>query len=339
MVYLNALITNQMKLQTIILIQVLLLFILSANAQKFHEISEIQRLKMLEKPPSDASVVLDTDTYNEIDDQFALVYALLSKESFNLEAVYAAPFSNNRAANPTQGMELSYEEILRILDKMNIDPEGYAFRGSKNYLTKELKPEASPATDDLIRRAMQHSPEDPLYVVPVGAITNIANAILIKPEITQNIVVIWLGGNAHTWPNTGEFNMMQDKDAANVILDSGVPFVQFPCMGVVSQFTTTVPEMEHYLKGYNEIADYLLQIFKDYHKDHFAWSKVLWDMTAVTYMINRDWTPSQLVHAPRVNENDTYSFDNNRHLIRMVYHINRDPIMKDFFVKLQEFGK
>jgi inosine-uridine nucleoside N-ribohydrolase len=220
---------------------------------------------------------------------------------------------------------------------MDLSHEGFAFRGSRGYLDKDLEPESSPATEDLIRRAMQHSPDNPLYVVPVGAITNIANAILIKPEIIKNIVVIWLGGHAHNWPHTREFNMFQDKAAANVVLDSGVPFVQYPCMGVVSSFYTTVPEMEHNLKGQNEIADYLLKIFKDYHKDHFAWSKVLWDMTAVSYLVNRDWTPSQLVHAPRVNESDTYSFNNNQHFIRMVYQIQRDPIFRDFFRKVQNF--
>lgn len=328
-----------MKINTSFLFLFLAIATINLNAQDYVKISEIQRLKLLEKPATGVSMVLDTDTYNEIDDQFALVYALLSKESFKLEAVYAAPFSNNRADNPTLGMELSYEEILRILEKMKVEPQNFAFKGSKNYLDQDLNPESSPAAEDLVKRALNHSPENPLYVVPVGAITNIANAILLKPEITKNIVVIWLGGNAHNWPNTSEFNMMQDKAAANVILDSGVPFVQYPCAGVVSSFYTTVPEMAEYLKGHNEISDYLLEIFKDYHKDHFAWSKVLWDMTAVTYLINRDWTPSQLVHAPRVSEFDTYSFDNNRHLIRMVYQIHRDPIMKDFFTKLQNFGK
>ena len=328
-----------MKINTSYLILFLVITTINLNAQDYVKISEIQRLKLLEKPATGVSMVLDTDTYNEIDDQFALVYALLSKESFKLEAVYAAPFSNNRADNPTLGMELSYEEILRILEKMKVEPQNFAFKGSKSYLAQDLKPESSPAAEDLVNRALNHSPENPLYVVPVGAITNIANAILLKPEITKNIVVIWLGGNDHNWPNTREFNMMQDKAAANVILDSGVPFVQFPCAGVVSSFYTTVPEMEEYLKGHNEISDYLLEIFKDYHKDHFAWSKVLWDMTAVTYLINRDWTPSQLVHAPRVSEFDTYSFDNNRHLIRMVYQIHRDPIFKDFFTKLQNFGE
>ena len=325
-----------MKIRPVVLL-LLLMQCVNTSAQNFVDISDIQRLRMLEKPAKGVSMVLDTDTYNEIDDQFALVYALLSMENFNIKAVYAAPFSNSRADNPTKGMELSYEEILRILDKMNIDPEGFAFMGSKKYLSKDLQPEASPATDDLIDRAMRHTSEDPLYVVPVGAITNIANAILLKPEIARNIVVIWLGGHAHDWPNTREFNMRQDKAAANVILDSGVPFVQYPCMGVVSEFHTTVPEMEHYLKGRNEISDYLLQIFKDYHEDHFAWSKVIWDMTAVSYLVNRDWSPSHLVHAPRVSELDTYSFDNNRHMIRKVYHVRRDAIWKDFFTKIQNF--
>lgn len=320
-----------------LLIPILFFSIQITHAQNYIKINEIQRLKMLEKPMQEASMVFDTDTYNEIDDQFALVYALLSKESFNMEAVYAAPFSNSRADNPKKGMELSYEEILRILGKMNVKHEGFAFKGSSKYLTNELKPEASPAAEDMIKKALQHSSENPLYVVAVGAITNVANAILLKPEITKNIVVVWLGGNAHTWPNTKEFNLSQDKDAANVILDSGVPFVQYPCMGVVSQFTTTVPEMEHYLKGHNDISDYLLEIFKDYHKDHFAWSKVLWDMTAIAYLIDGNWTPSQLVHAPRVTSFDTYSFDKNRHLIRMVYHIRRDAIFGDFFKKLQSF--
>ena len=36
----------------------------------------------------------------------------------------------------------------------------------------------SAAVLDLIERAKKSSPEDPLYVVPVGAITNVANAIL-----------------------------------------------------------------------------------------------------------------------------------------------------------------
>jgi hypothetical protein len=104
----------------------------------------------------------------------------------------------------------------------------------------------------------------------------------------------------------------------------------------VTHFTTTVPEMERYVAGRGPIGDYLLEIFKDYRKDHFAWSKVLWDMTAVAWVINDAWLPSDLVHSPIVTDNYTFSFDPSRHLIRRVNFVRRDPIFRDFFTKLDK---
>ncbi|MEO2199220.1 MAG: hypothetical protein ABGY72_24480, partial [bacterium] len=67
--------------------------------------------------------VLDTDTYNEIDDQYALAYCLLSPERISVEAIYAAPFVNDRSTSAAQGMEKSYEEILRLLNFFShVDP-------------------------------------------------------------------------------------------------------------------------------------------------------------------------------------------------------------------------
>jgi hypothetical protein len=115
--------------------------------------------------------------------------------------------------------------------------------------------------------------------------------------------------------------------------------VQLPCTPVVTHFTTTVPEMEAHVGGHGAIGDYLLKIFKDYREDHFAWSKVLWDMTAVAWVINHQWLPSVVVHSPIVTNDYTYSFDDSRHLIRVIYHLNRDPIFRDFFTKLQKQGE
>lgn len=305
-------------------------------AQKFPPLSESQRIRMLQPPTKrPLPMVLDTDTYNEIDDQFAVVYALLSPE-LKVEAIYAAPFLNDRSKSAEDGMEKSYEEILRVLGKLGVSPEGLAFKGSRNFIADVAKPERSPAALDLVARAKQHSPEEPLYVVAVGAIANVANALLIEPSILPNIVVVWLGGNGHQWPHQREFNYMQDLKASRVIFDSGVPLVQLPCTPVVTHFATTVPEMERYVGGKGPIGDYLLQIFKDYSKDHFAWSKVLWDMTAVAWVINSRWLPSDLVHSPIVTDNYTFSFDQSRHFIRTVNFVQRDPIFRDFFTKLQK---
>ena len=280
-------------------------------------------------------MVLDTDTYNEIDDQFALVYSLISPE-LDVRAVYAAPFKNSRSKGPKDGMEKSYEEILRILNKLDKSPDGFAFKGSSSYLTDIKNPEKSPAALDLVSRASKSSSKDPLYVVAVGAITNVSNAILIDPTIIDKIVVVWLGGNGHHWPHQREFNFMQDLNASRIIFDCGVPFVQLACTPVVTHFATTVPEMERYVGGRGPIGDYLLKIFTDYRKDHFGWSKVLWDMTAVAWIIDDRWLPSDLVHSPIVTDNYTLSFDESRHLIRTVKFVNRDPIFRDFFTKLQK---
>ena len=308
-------------------------------AQDYPRISEGQRIAMLQPPKSrPIRMVFDTDTYNEIDDQFALVYALISPE-LNVQAVYAAPFKNSRSTGPGDGMEKSYEEILRVLAKLDRSPDGFAFRGSTHYVTDIKRPERNPAALDLIERAKKSSPQDPLYVAAVGAITNVSNAILIDPSIIRNIVVVWLGGNGHNWPHQREFNFHQDLNASRVIFDSGVPFVQLPCTPVVTHFTTTVPEMERYVAGRGPIGDYLLEIFKDYRKDHFAWSKVLWDMTAIAWLINDRWLPSDLVHSPIVTDNYTFSVDRSRHLIRMVNFVHRDPIFRDFFTKLEKRAK
>jgi purine nucleosidase len=303
-------------------------------SQTFPALSAPERIRMLEPPDGPVRMVLDTDTYNEIDDQFALVYALLSPEKLKLEAVYAAPFHNNRSTGPGDGMEKSYEEILRILGKLERSPAGFAFMGSTDFIRDVSRPESSPAVTDLIRRARESTPEDPLYVVAVGAITNVANAILLEPSIIRHIVVVWLGGNGHHWPNQREFNYFQDLKASRTIFDCGVPFVQVPCTPVVTHLSTTVPEMEKYVGGQGAIGDYLLDIFRDYHQDHFGWSKVLWDMSAIAYVINPDWTPSNLVHSPIVTDQFTLSVDESRHFIRTVYFIKRDDIFRDFFTKL-----
>lgn len=326
-----------MNTNTLSVLFLLVLFAASpVFAQKYPPISEGQRIKML-TPPTNRPVrmVLDTDTFNEIDDQFAVVYALISPE-LDVQAVYAAPFHNNRSSGPGDGMEKSYEEILRILSRLDKSPEGFAFKGSTNYLVDLKNPEKSPAVLDLIERAKKSSPEDPLYVVPVGAITNVASAILLEPSIIQNMVVVWLGGNGLSWPHQREFNYKQDLNASRVIFDSGVPLVQLPCTPVVTHFTTTVPEMETYVAGRGAIGDYLLEIFKDYRKDHFGWSKVLWDMTAVAWVINAGWLPSDLVHSPIATDNYTFSFDQSRHFIRSVNFVHRDPIFRDFFTKLEK---
>lgn len=296
-----------------------------------------QRLKNLEIPTGPVDMVLDTDAYNEIDDQFAISYALHATEKLNVLALYAAPFFNNRSSSPADGMERSYQEILKLLRLSKLECSVY--RGSDRYLPDEQTPVASDAAKHLTELAMRYSPEKPLYVVAIGAITNVASALLMKPEIADNIVVVWLGGNALEWHDNIEFNIRQDVASARVVFASGAPLVMLPCLGVVSAFTSTEPELTYWLKGKNDLCDYLVQhtveAANEYAKGR-VWSRVIWDVTTVGWLLNdgRRFMLDKLIPTPIPEYDHHYAQDPRRPLCRYVYHINRDALMGDLFAHI-----
>ncbi len=279
-------------------------------------------------------MVLDTDTYNEVDDQFAAVYAVRSTERLRVEAIYAAPFLNHRSQGPGDGMEKSHAEILRLLERMKVEARGLVKKGSTGFLPDWDHPWRSEAALDLVDRAMSGPGEEPLYVVAIGAITNIASAILIRPEIIRRIVLVWLGGNPVHFPHTREFNLMQDIPSSRLVFDCGVPLVHVPCLGVASHLLTTVPELEQALAGKNAVCDYLVQTVKGYREDHFAWAKEIWDIATIGYLVNPEWVPTHLDHSPVVTDQLTWSVDKSRHLIRSAYFLRRNPIFADMFRKI-----
>jgi len=299
-----------------------------------------QLIKNLQVPSGIVDAVLDTDTYNEIDDQFALSYMLASPERINTLAIYAAPFHNSRSTGPKDGMEKSYLEIQTLLEKAGREElKKVTFKGSESYLPDEKTFVPSPAAQDLAERAMNYTSEKPLYVVAIGAITNVASAILINPEIVERIVIVWLGGHALEWPDTAEFNMLQDVPAARVVLGCGAPVVMLPCMGVVDRFTITEPELNYWFKGKSALCDHLadaaIEEANSYAKGK-PWSRVIWDVTAVAYLLNDNnrFMSAKMIPSPIPQMDNHYSVDPRRHPVMYVYAIHRDRLMTDLVEKL-----
>ena len=51
-------------------------------------------------------------------------------------------------------MEMSYDEIVRLLDRLDLSPDNLAFRGSNGFLADDAYRYTSAAVDDLIERAI-----------------------------------------------------------------------------------------------------------------------------------------------------------------------------------------
>ena len=305
-------------------------------SQEFSQIKDESLLQRLQPPQGKIKVVIDTDTYNEVDDQFAVVYALLSPEQMEVEAIYAAPYHNSRYEGPADGMKKSHEEILCLLDNLDMGrtPDNFVFRGSEGFSQSHDQPYERAAAKDMLKRAM--ASEKPLYVLTLGAPTNVSSAILMEPEIINKIVVVWLAGKGLNWDTAREFNLQQDILSSQILFDSGVPLIQLPTEPVTSHLLTTIPELETYLVGHSKIGDYLVEIVKGYNQDHFAWSKVIWDISAIGYVINPKWFSTEIRHAPILTDQITYSFDDSRHLYCVATYLKRDKIFGDMFKKIQD---
>ena len=295
-------------------------------------------LKMLEPPTGKIDAVIDSDAYNEIDDQFAISYMVKCSEKINIRAFFAAPFFNHHSKGPKDGMEKSYDEIRHLLTLLDRnDRLNDVYKGSDRYLSDENTAVISDAAKKLCELAMEYNSDNPLYVVAIGAITNIASAILMNPEIVNRIVIIWLGGHSIDWHDTKEFNMFQDVAAARIIFGCGAALVQFPCMGVVSAFTVSEAELNVWLKGKNKLCDYLVQHTVDeveYDKGR-PWTRTIWDVTAVSWLTG-DFCRSRLIPSPVPEYDGLYGLDARRHFIRYVYQIYRDRLVQDLFDKLSE---
>lgn len=297
-----------------------------------------QFFRNLSAPKGKVDVVLDTDAYNEIDDQFAIGYMLKKTEKFNVRGICAAPFTNEKSSGPEDGMEKSYDEILKLISLMEMDElSEMVYKGSRSYQTDEQTPVESEAADFMANLANEYSPENPLYIVAIGAITNVSSAILKNPAMKENCVIVWLGGHGIDMPSpVGEFNMWQDVAGARVLFGCEVPLVILPCGGVVEAFATTGPELTYWLSGKNALCDYLVDNTVKEANSYAAgkpWSRPIWDVCAVAWLANDHWQfmREKLITSP-IPEYDThYAFNDHRHFVKYVYKINRDNLFEELF--------
>jgi hypothetical protein len=337
----------------------------------------------LKYPKNKVDIVIDTDAYNEVDDQFAIVWALKSTERINVKALYAAPFCSKAiqkllplpdetleqfahyAWSPAEGMERSYEEILNLLSILDLPAENRVFRGSDHYLESYSKPVQSEAAKDLVERAMN---SEQLYVIAIGAVTNVASAILMEPRIIDRIKVIWLGGQPLHFKSAAEFNLMQDIKASQLLFNCGVPLVLIPCIGVASHLTMTKDELSSRLFGKSVIGNYLGKIVMNTFHDesisqsdrmikpfylrgmddvpeeianafvakNISWSRIIWDISTVSYLVNPNWSASTLTPSPILTDNMSWKFDPSRHPIRVCHYLSRDHIFGDMFSKFEQ---
>ena len=279
------------------------------------------------------NVILDTDTYNECDDQFALAYLIKSQDMFNIEAITVAPYSHkNHNVSILEGQDLSYNEILKICKLLNFDTNNKVFKGSMGYISNGYN-DSNDAVNKIIEIALKN---DKTYIMAIGAITNIALAIKKEPKIIDKIEIVWLGGHSLLQDDNLEFNFRQDIEAVKIVFESKVKLTVIPCKNVASNLRTSIYELNYYLKDKSELCNYLIERFYNDGYHGIQKSRIIWDISVVAYMINKKWFTSKNISCPNIKDDTSYEMTVNNHKITMVNYMNANKIYNDLFKKLGE---
>ncbi len=276
-------------------------------------------------------VIIDTDAACEADDPFAIVHALLSKK-LDVRAVFAEQFGT------PESTLLSFNEIMTVLDAMDIDVP--VFMGEEGRLSELAPSEISPAAEFLIDEANRDDTH-PLFVLCLGALTNVASAIRACPDIASRMTVIWIGGQGYDSfsKDHREFNSGNDIPAANIVVSSGVEFWQVP-NNVYGTMHIGLAEIQQRIYPFGRIGKHLFENMVNFNmSEHAGWtageSWSLGDSPAVGIALEPNCGQFCYREAPVFEEDTSYRFESGHPEIRVYTTINSRFILEDFISKLQ----
>ncbi|GGH12112.1 ribonucleoside hydrolase RihC [Paenibacillus segetis] len=128
--------------------------------------------------------------------------------------------------------------------------------------------------------------KEPITLVPIGPLTNIALLLKMYPEVKENIAEIVLMGGSTGRGNAGvmaEFNIFADPEAAKIVFQSNLPLVM---VGLdVGWKALVYPEDSEQLKVMNQTGNMIYQLFQKYRGGSMKTGLKMYDATAIAYLL------------------------------------------------------
>lgn len=272
-------------------------------------------------------VIIDSDTACEADDPFAIAYALMSPKLL-VKAIVAEHF-----ARPGS-MEKSLEAALRVTRAMGSGVP--VLRGEEG---PGSSGEASEGVREIIREARKEDPH-PLFLLCMGALTNIARAFAEAPDITARVTVVTIGGHPYDMEEIPwkEFNFGNDPEAANRVLQSPAEVWQVPS-DVYGSIRVGLAELQEQVKPFGKIGRYLFEQMAAYNATpEAAWtageSWSLGDSPSVAAVLHPACGRTEMQEVRRVNEDTSYSPAGCGKKIRVYRNMDSRYLLGDFYAKL-----
>jgi len=152
---------------------------------------------------------------------------------------------------------------------------------------------------DLITETLRASSEK-VVLIPTGPLTNIAIALLGRPEIKDKIErIVLMGGGARegNWTPAAEFNIAVDPEAARIVFESGIPITM---IGLdVTHKALIYPEEVQLLRSKGRIGSFvgeLMDFYSIFYRSQGFPGNPIHDALAVAAVFEPDIVKTRYLH-------------------------------------------
>ncbi len=228
-------------------------------------------------------VVLDCDTANEVDDQFAIAHALgLPEGVLDVRGVISV---HNTTAHGPGSRDTYQDEAERVVSLCGGGVP--CITGADRPMNSRDEPVPSSGLEFLIDEARQ----GPLTVVATGPATDVASLFVADPGLRENVRVVWLGGfgdaEAYGRHKSHELNGRADIAAWRVLFEEDVDLLQVPGWPAPAKILVlAAPFAEEVRAVDSPVASYLAEILELWVAEYGGpvdpgGEKILWDVACV----------------------------------------------------------
>ena len=283
-------------------------------------------------------VWLDADTGNEMDDLYAIV-RLLKAPDIEVLGLSSAHFNNadllvfekwngydTKGLKTVAESQRLNEQILRAMGLLNIPhPMGADRQIGRAWGGEE--PRDSPAAEAIIAAARSMSPGEKLHVLTLGALTNIASAVILAPDILPKVRCYALGARydakTKVW-GKNEFNIRNDLNAFDYLLNlEGFDFVVMP-VGTALPLQFDREDTYRRLDESDATEKILVNRWREHFPTNNTW--VMWDLALVEAYLRPDLAVLKKVKTP---------LENRRRTIEAYVDIDEKAMAEDFWKRLK----
>lgn len=246
-------------------------------------------------------IIIDTDP--GIDDAMAIFYALQSPELdvIGLTTVFGNAAVDTCTTNALRLLEIAGRKDIPVA-KGASHPMTRPFEGGAAFVhgadgqgDTDL---SAPTTQAVSQNAVEflcdtilNAPE-PITLVPIGPLTNIATALLFKPQIVQNLhEIVLMGGNAFSSGNitpAAEANIYNDPEAADIVFGADCPVTMIG-LDVTEKVQMSAATLDQIGSLGNDRALHLARIlpfYRDFYKSRYGLESIyIHDSTAISYLL------------------------------------------------------